>query len=113
MPSYLLHANATVLCFHAAKVNAVSCSTRVKVTGQPAVKMTDTFVVSGCPFTLPTTPPKPQPCIKVQWIRAASKVLIEGQPALLQDSNGLCLSAEQIPQGAPNVVVTQTRVRGI
>lgn len=113
MPGYLLHENATVLCFHGAKVNAITSSTRVKVSNQAAVKINDTFVVTGCPFTLPTTPPKPQPCVKVQWLRPAMRVLIEGQPALLQDSFGICLSAEQIPQGSPNIVMTQTRVRGL
>jgi hypothetical protein len=38
--------------------------------------------------------------------------MVGGQPAILQSSNGLCLSAEQIPQGPPSVVMTQLRVRG-
>ena len=39
-------------------------------------------------------------------------VAFRGQPALLQTSSGLCLSAEQIPQGPPNVATTQLRARG-
>jgi len=39
-------------------------------------------------------------------------VLISGQPAILQTSVGLAQSAEQIPQGPPTIVVTQTRVGG-
>ena len=34
-----------------------------------------------------------------------------GQPALLKSSQGIALSAEQIPQGSPNVLVTQLRVK--
>jgi hypothetical protein len=32
---------------------------------------------------------------------------------LLKASTGLCLSAEQIPQGPPNVIMTQMRVKGV
>jgi len=39
-------------------------------------------------------------------------VRVGGQPVILQNSTGLCQSAEQIPQGPPNVVMTQMRVRG-
>ena len=39
-----------------------------------------------------------------------TRVLVGGQPALLQTSTGLCLSAEQIPQGPPTVTVNQSRV---
>ena len=70
-------------------------------------------MVSGCPFQIPVgAGTKPQPCIKIQWIKPALRVKINGQPALLQDSSGLCQSAEQIPQGPPQVVVTQMRVKG-
>ena len=55
----------------------------------------------GCAFTVP--PSKPQPCLKVQWLVPAARVLVGGQPAILQSSSGLCLSAEQIPQGPPSV----------
>ena len=49
----------------------------------------------------------------MQWTVPATRVLINGQPALLQTSTGLCLSAEQIPQGPPIITVTQTRVSAI
>jgi hypothetical protein len=37
-------------------------------------------------------------------------VLINGTPALIQTSTGICQSVEQIPQGSPTITVTQTRV---
>jgi hypothetical protein len=37
---------------------------------------------------------------------------VNKQPAVLQSSTGLCLSAEQIPQGPPSVVLTQMRASG-
>jgi hypothetical protein len=56
---------------------------------------------------------KPQPCVKVQWATPATRVKVLGQPVLLQSSSGVCQSAEQIPQGAPVIAATQTRVRGM
>ncbi len=113
MPGFLVHVGASIICTHAAPVNAISSNTRVLVNGMPVATLADTFLVAGCPFTLPTTPPKPQPCVRVQWLVPATRVLINGQPAILQLSSGLCLSAEQIPQGPPTVVATQTRVSGM
>ena len=46
-------------------------------------------------------------------VRYCLRVLVNGQPAVLNTSTGLCFSAEQIPQGPPMVVVTQPRVTGM
>jgi hypothetical protein len=74
----------------------------------------DTTTVAGCPFQVPIgTGTKPQPCVKVQWTVPASRVKVNGQFVLLSTSSGICQSAEQIPQGPPSVVSTQTRVKGI
>ena len=59
-----------------------------------------------CVFTVG---PKPQPCVKVLWLVPAVRVQVMGQPVIIQTSVGLCQSAEQIPQGPPNVIVAQTR----
>jgi uncharacterized Zn-binding protein involved in type VI secretion len=91
-------------------VTIIPAGARVLLGGQPAATLGDTFLIAGCPFTVPG--PKPQPCVKVQWLVPATRVMINGQPAILQTSTGLCLSAEQIPQGPPNVVVTQVRAQG-
>jgi uncharacterized Zn-binding protein involved in type VI secretion len=110
MPGFLVQVGATAMCPHAGQVSIVSSNTRVLLGGQPAATLGDQFLIAGCPFTIP--PAKPQPCVKVQWLAPATRVLIGGQPAILQTSSGLCLSAEQIPQGPPNVIVTQLRVQG-
>ena len=111
MPGFLLHVGAVIQCTHAAPVTAITSNTRVLVSGRPVVTIADNFVVAGCPFTVPG--PKPQPCVRVQWLVPATRVLINGQPALLQTSTGLCLSPEQIPQGPPIVSATQVRVGGL
>lgn len=110
MSGLLLHVGATVLCPHAGPVQIASTNSRVLVGGQPVATFADTYLVSGCAFTVP--PSKPQPCVKVQWMIPASRVFVSGQPVILQISTGICQSAEQIPQGPPNVVTTQVRARG-
>lgn len=111
MPGFLFHVGASAMCPHAGQVNVVSTNTRVLVTGMPVATMGDVYLVAGCVFTIP--PGKPQPCIKVQWLVPATRVLVNGQPAILQTSAGLCQSPEQIPQGPPMVVANQARVSGI
>jgi hypothetical protein len=109
MPGFLTHVGFTAICPHGGQVSVISTNSRVLVSGQPVATLGDTYMIAGCAFTVGT---KPQPCIKVQWLVPASRVKVGGQPVILQDSTGLCQSAEQIPQGPPNIVVTQTRVRG-
>ena len=111
MPGFLIQVGASINCTHAAPVNISSTNTRVFANGMPLATTGDMFMVAGCPFTVPG--PKPQPCVKVQWITPSTRVFINGQPAILQTSAGLCQSAEQIPQGPPTVIATQTRVSGI
>ncbi len=110
MPGFLMHVGATAICPHAGQVTVVSTNTRVLVGGQPVATMNDTYTVAGCPFALPG--PTPSPCVKVQWLVPAMRVMVSGAPAMLQNSTGLCLSAAQVPQGPPSVIVTQVRVKG-
>jgi len=107
MPGFVFHVGATALCPHGGQVQVISSNTRVLVNGMPVATVADQCLVAGCAFTVG---PKPQPCVRVQWLVPAARVLINGQPALLQTSTGLCLSPEQIPQGPPNIVATQPRV---
>jgi hypothetical protein len=110
MPSKLYHVGAKTLCPHAGNATTVSSNTRVKVSGMAVATVDDLTTVAGCTFTVPTN--KPQPCVKVQWLVPAVRVKVMGTWVLLETSGGACQSAEQIPQGQPNVVATQTRVKG-
>jgi hypothetical protein len=110
MPGPLLHVGAQAICPHAAgQITAIPASPRVLVSGQPVVTVADQFLIAGCPFTVGT---KPQPCMSVRWLVPAARVLVNGSPALLQTSVGLCVSADQIPAGPPTVVAVQPRVIG-
>jgi len=106
MPGPLYHVGAQAMCPHGGQVNTISSNSRVLVSGQPIATFSDTYLVAGCAFMVGT---KPQPCVQVQWLVPATRVLVGGQPPILQTSTGLCLSADQIPGGPPSVTSTQTK----
>jgi hypothetical protein len=92
-------------------VSIVSANMRVKVSGQPVATIGDTYTVGGCPLVSPAG--TPLPCLRIQWIVPAQRVRVNGSPVILRDSIGISWSADSIPLGPPNVVVTQIRVKGM
>ena len=110
MGAPIVQVGATIICPHGGQVSAVPTNTRVLAGGQPLTVLADQFLVAGCAFTVP--PGVPQPCVRVQWLVPATRVLVGGQPVILQLSSGLCQSSAQVPQGPPSVAVTQMRVSG-
>lgn len=106
MPGFLLHSDSTVICAHAGKAQPIALNPRVTVGGQPTVVQSNTYSVSGCPFTIG---PNPNPCVTAQWTVTATRVRSSGQFLLLADSQATCT-----PNGTPlTVVVTQVRVKGM
>jgi len=114
MPGFFLHASAVMTCTHFAPVRIVPTQTRVTVSSQFVATASSALTVTGCPFTVPG--PKPQPCVTVKWILLSNRVLVNGEAVLLQATPGtgagICQSAEQIPQGPPNVTTMQQRSLG-
>lgn len=110
MPGPLIQTGATIMCPHGGQVTNVPTNTRVLASGMPLATAADTFLVAGCVFQMP--PPTPSPCLTVQWIAPAVRVMINGSPALVQTSVGLCQNPAQVPQGPPIVAATQPRVSG-
>jgi len=110
MPGFLMHVGATAICPHGGQVSVIPGNPRVLVNGMPVATLSDLYLVAGCAFAVG---PKPQPCVKLLWLVPATRVLAGGQPVILQTSTGVGQSAEQIPQGPPTVIATQTRVSGI
>jgi hypothetical protein len=108
MPGFLFHVGATAMCTHGIPVQTISSNVRVLVNGMPVATIADQYLVAGCPFTLPSG--TPSPCVRVQWLTPAVRVLVNGQPPILNTSAGLCLSPVQAPQGPPVVAATQPRV---
>lgn len=111
MSGLVQHVGQTGMCPHAGQINITTTNTRVKVSGQFVALANDNHLISGCPFTLPSG--TPHPCVKVVWTVPASRVKVMGKPVVLKTSTGICQAADQAPQGAPNITVTQTRVKGV
>ncbi|HEX4274625.1 MAG TPA: hypothetical protein VHZ74_04690 [Bryobacteraceae bacterium] len=101
---------STLQCPHGGSVIIASSNTKVQAGGGFAATMNDVFSVAGCPFMIPATPPIPSPCLTVQWLVGDLRILINNQPGLSQSSVGLCLNAQQIPQGPVVIAATQPQV---
>ena len=98
---------ATVQCAHAGQAQPTVTNPRVTVSGQPIVMQPAPYTVAGCPFTTPAG--SPLPCITAQWVSAATRVMSNGMPVLLMDSQAICT-----PNGTPLMILTtQTRVTGM
>lgn len=109
--SKLLEQTAVILCPHGGVAELHTSSQRVRISGSPVLTVSDVCTIAGCPFVVPS-PMMPRPCVSIRWTSSATRVRCGGKPVVLDDSKGLCQSAEQIPQGPPQVTSTQTRVRG-
>jgi len=106
----LLFATATMMCPHGGQVIAAPGSTRVSLSGTPAVRAGDTFTVAACAFMIGLSP---HPCTTVRWISPAQRVTIAGDSALTTDSVGLCTAADGAAQGPVQIVATQLRASGL
>ncbi|WP_370949866.1 PAAR-like protein [Amycolatopsis sp. cg5] len=105
----LLHVGATVMCPHGGQATLLPSQSRVQASTQPVATQADVYTIAGCAFA---PGGKPQPCVTIQWVTPSARIQVNGQPAILQSSVGLCQSAEKIPQGPPLVTVVQQRAVG-
>jgi hypothetical protein len=71
----------------------------------------DTFIILGCPFHIPATPPIPSPCLTVRWLITDMRVKANGSFTLSRSSQGLCMNAQQVPQGPVIIVNTQVQFK--
>lgn len=107
MPGFLLHLGATVLCAHGGQAMPTVTNPRVMVNGQPIVNQPSPYTIAGCPFTTPAG--FPLPCVTAQWVTGSTRILSNGMPVLLLDSQAIC-----VPNGTPLMITaTQTRVTGM
>ena len=106
MPGFLLHLGATVQCAHAGQAQPTVTNPRVLVSGQPIVMQPAPYVVAGCPFNVSGAP---SPCVTASWVTGSTRILSNGMPVLLLDSQAICA-----PNGTPLMILaTQTRVTGM
>lgn len=100
----------TMMCPHGGTVTGTPGSAKAQA-GAPVLRMSDTFLIAGCPFTLPG--PVPSPCVSVQWVQTATRVKHGGDFALTLGSVGLCLAATQAPQGTVLLSGGQAKASGL
>jgi hypothetical protein len=109
MPTPVAHVGAVAQCPHGGPITFVPSAPRVLVSGMPVATMPDATAVAGCAFNVSGSP---HPCVRVQWTMPAVRVKSNTVPLVLQTSVGLCLAADQAPQGPPIISTTQPRVLG-
>jgi hypothetical protein len=107
VPGPLIHVGAQVLCAHAGTATPTAPNPRVLVSGQPTVTIAAPYVVAGCGMPPPLA--GNGPCVTAQWITGSVRVLSNGQPLVLFDSQAICA-----PTGTPLLIVaSQVRVIGM
>jgi hypothetical protein len=109
MPGFLYNVGAIAACPHAGQITVMPGQARVFVGVAPVATVADFAAIAGCTFAPGGAA---SPCVSVRWLVPATRVFINGQPALLSTSSGLCQNAAQAPQGAPIIIGTQSRVSG-
>lgn len=106
--AFVLDAGAVMTCPHGGQVTAVPSTTRVRLSGQPPLVVSDAFLVAACPLNVSGSP---SPCVRVDWMMPATRIRVQGVAPLLSTSVGLCVNAGGAPQGTALVTGFQTRVR--
>lgn len=110
MPNLLLNSQSILMCPHGGRIQHVpSDFTTYRIHGFPAARLTDQYMISGCPHIMVMgNMTMPSPCVRVQWFGGSPTTLVKGSPVLTSASTGICLSATGIPQGPAIVAATQT-----
>jgi hypothetical protein len=108
MPGPAVNVGSVATCPHGGQISIVSSNARVMASATPIATAADQFMVAGCAFTVPVA--EPMPCLTVQWMTPAVRVLVNGVPPVLQTSTGLAIAATGAPNGPPIVASTQLRV---
>ena len=104
MPGFMLDQTSTVLCAHGGQAQPTVVNPRVTVNGMSTVFMSSPYTIAGC--AMPPPPSGNGPCVTEQFVTGSTRVVSNGQPLLLLDSQATC-----VPTGTPlMIVVTQTRV---
>jgi hypothetical protein len=106
----LLTTASMMMCPHGGTITAISSNTQATAGGSPLVRASDTFIIAGCPFTLPAA--VPSPCMTVQWMQTNTESKAAGDFTLGMNSMGMCLAATQAPQGTVLINSTQQKVSG-
>jgi hypothetical protein len=105
----LLNSSSVLMCPHGGTVQAITSNVRTKVAGDFALRSSDTFLITACPFILGIVP---HPCVQVQWVVPAARSQVASDFSLTEESVGLCMAADMAVQGTALVVFAQPSVVG-
>ena len=101
--------SSQLICPHGGMVTAISQNTQVRAGGDFVLRASDQFMVAGCPFMAGTVY---HPCTQIQWQQPSSQTKATQDFTVTDASIGLCVAADQAPQGLPQVVATQPQSGG-
>ena len=105
----LLNSSSLLMCPHGGTVTAATSNTQAKAGGDFLLRSSDTFTIKGCPLNVSGAP---HPCMQVQWMESDLRSKAAGDFTLSQDSVGMCVAADQAPQGTVLIQFTQPQVSG-
>lgn len=109
----LLTMSSVMMCPHGGQVTPITSNVQVQAGGGFVLRATDTFLIVGCPFAIPAVVPIPHPCIQVQWVVSSLVNEVGSAPVLTQESVGLCIAPDGVPQGPVMIAFTQPQVSGL
>lgn len=107
--SAILRTGVIGTCSHLGTITGVSSDPKVLVKGSAILTRDDGFTVAGCTNT---ELPGDKPCVTVRWMTASSCIRASGRAVLLEDSQGIGLTADQVPGGLVTVRASQVAVQG-
>lgn len=107
MAGQALTQSAVMQCPHGGQVQPVPAQSRARA-ASPILTTADRFTIAGCAFTLPSG--TPSPCLTVTWAVGDTRVKA-GAPTLSTGDTGLCMNAQNAPQGPVTIINTQQRVK--
>lgn len=99
---------STLQCPHGGQALLVTANARVAADHAPVLLESDIHIVTGCPFTVGSSP---SPCVRIDWSGGSRQVRINNTATLTTTSIGQCCNAAGAVQGVAVIVNTQQRVK--
>lgn len=105
----LITTSSMLMCPHGGSVSIVSSNLRA-MAGASLARSSDTFIIAGCLLNVAGAP---HPCVTVRWLLTALRCKAGGDACLTDASVGLCIAADQAPQGTVLIQLTQQRASAL
>jgi hypothetical protein len=102
----ILTSAATIMCPHGGSGSAIVADPKRATARASILTDADTIMIAGCPLNVAGAP---HPCTGIRWLMPATMVSAGGGSVLTTDSQGLCIAADQVPQGPPTLIAAQAQ----